>query len=85
MSYHLVIANSAKRDLRRLNPDLQRRISVRLDALKSTSRPAGASKLHDRENQWRIRVGDYRIIYEIDKDERLVVILRIKHRREAYR
>jgi mRNA interferase RelE/StbE len=85
MSYHVVIANSAKRDLRRLSPDLQRRIAVRLDDLKSTSRPTNVSKLHDRENQWRIRVGDYRIIYEIDEDQRLIVILRIKHRREAYR
>ncbi|GAB4528905.1 MAG: type II toxin-antitoxin system RelE/ParE family toxin [Anaerolineae bacterium] len=85
MSYHVVIANSAKRDLRRLSSDLQRRIAARLEALKSTSRPAGASKLRNREGQWRIRVGDYRIIYQIDEDKRLVIILRIKHRREAYR
>jgi len=43
------------------------------------------TKLRGRENRWRIRVGDYRIIYEIDESKSLVIILRIKHRREAYR
>jgi len=85
MSYHLVIANSAKHDMRRLESSLQQRIATRLQILDKTPRPPGVKKLRDRENQWRIRVGDYRIIYEIDENERLVIILRIKHRREAYR
>lgn len=85
MSYHLVIANSAKRDMRHLEPSLQQRVAIRLQILSDTPRPSGVKKLRDRENQWRIRVGDYRVIYEIDDDEHLIVILRIKHRREAYR
>ncbi len=85
MSYHLVIANSAKRDMRRLEPSLQQRVAIRLQILSDTPRPSGVKKLRDRENQWRIRIGDYRVIYEIDDDEHLIVILRIKHRREAYR
>jgi len=85
MSYQIVLASSAKRDLRRLTPDLQRRIALRLHALKSTSRPTGITKLRGQGNRWRIRVGDHRIIYEIDESKSLVIILRIKHRREAYR
>ena len=85
MSYHIAIANSAKRDMRRLESSLQQRIAIRLQVLRNNPRPSGVKKLRDRENQWRIRVGDYRIIYEIDEDEHLVIILRIKHRREAYR
>jgi mRNA interferase RelE/StbE len=85
MTYHIVIANSAKRDLRRLDSALQRRIAIRLQVFKGTPRPTGASKLRGRKDQWRIRVGDYRIIYEIDEDEQLVIVLRIAHRREAYR
>ena len=48
-------------------------------------RPPGVVKLRNAENEWRMGVGDYRVIYPIDEDVRLVVILRIKHRREAYR
>jgi mRNA interferase RelE/StbE len=85
MSYRVAVANSAKRDLRHLDPNLQRRIAIRLRALKNTPRPAGVAKLRNRENEWRIRVGDFRIIYEIDDEEHLVTVLRIRHRREAYR
>jgi mRNA interferase RelE/StbE len=85
MSYHIAIANSAKRDMRRLDSSLQQRVAIRLQVLRNNPRPSGVKKSRDRENEWRIRVGDYRIIYEIDDDERLIVILRIKHRREAYR
>lgn len=85
MSYHIAIANSAKRDMRRLDSDLQQRVATHLQALRNSPRPSGVKKLRDRDNQWRIRIGDYRIIYEIDEDEHIIVILRIKHRREAYR
>jgi mRNA interferase RelE/StbE len=85
MSYHIAIANSAKRDMRRLDSSLQQRIAIRLQVLRNNPRPSGVKKSRGRENEWRIRVGDCRIIYEIDDDERLIVILRIKHRREAYR
>ena len=51
----------------------------------SNPRPPGVIKLRGAENEWRIRVGDYRIIYEIDDDKRLIAILRIRHRREVYR
>ncbi|HXW01074.1 MAG TPA: type II toxin-antitoxin system RelE/ParE family toxin [Anaerolineae bacterium] len=47
-------------------------------------RPSGVTKLRGTENEWRIRVGDYRVIYEIDDDKHVVTILRIRHRREAY-
>jgi mRNA interferase RelE/StbE len=53
--------------------------------LEDAPRPPGVVKLRNVENEWRIRVGDYRIIYEIDEDEQLVIVLRIAHRREAYR
>ena len=85
MSYRVAVANSAKRDLRHLDANLQRRIAIRLHTLKNTPRPGGVTKLRDRANEWRIRVGDYRIIYEIDDNELLVTVLRIRHRREAYR
>jgi len=54
-------------------------------ALEDEPRPHGVVKLSGTVNEWRIRIGDYRIIYEIDDEEQRVTILRIAHRRQVYR
>lgn len=53
--------------------------------LKTNPRPTGARKLKSHTAAWRLRVGDYRILYDIDDKKRVVIILEIRHRREAYR
>ena len=53
--------------------------------LVSEARPAGAKKLVGSSDDWRIRIGEYRIIYEIDEAEGRITVLRVAHRREAYR
>jgi mRNA interferase RelE/StbE len=63
---------------------LRDRINAAIDRLSTDPRPEGAVKLAGR-NDFRIRVGDYRIVYAVDDDERLVIIARIAHRREVYR
>ena len=60
------------------------RIATAIDALAIDPRPAGAVRLEGRED-YRIRVSDYRIVYAVDDDERLVFVARIAHRREVYR
>jgi mRNA interferase RelE/StbE len=60
------------------------RIVTAIDGLATNPRPAGAAKLAGRDD-FRIRVGDYRIVYVVDDQERLVVIARIAHRRDVYR
>jgi mRNA interferase RelE/StbE len=85
MSYQLALGRVAKRDLQRLDKVWQRHVAKHLQALIDAPRPSGVVKLRGAENEWRIRVGDYRIIYEIDDDKRLVTILRIRHRRQVYR
>ena len=60
------------------------RIISRLEHLASTPRPQGCRKLKGGDKEWRIRVGDYRIVYEIDDAARTVDVTRIAHRREAY-
>jgi len=85
MSYQVLLRPGAERQRRKLDDQTRRRINQALLSLEETPRPAGVVKLRGVENEWRIRVGDYRIVYEIDDDERLVTILRIRHRREAYR
>lgn len=63
---------------------LRERICARIDALALDPRPPGAVRLAGRDD-FRIRVGEYRIVYAIDDAERLVIVARIAHRREAYR
>jgi mRNA interferase RelE/StbE len=85
MSYQVSLRPGVERQRRSLDDRIRRRVSEVLLSLEDTPRPTGVIKLRNRENEWRIRVGDYRIIYEIDDDQHLVTILSISHRREAYR
>jgi mRNA interferase RelE/StbE len=64
---------------------IQARIRARVDALAINPRPAGAKKAKSRDELWCIRVGDYRIVYEIRDRVLLVLVLRAAHRREVYR
>jgi mRNA interferase RelE/StbE len=83
-AYRVEVQRSAERDLDRLSTVLFDRISARLAALAEEPRPPGAEKLTGLE-ALRVRVGDYRIICEVDDSTRVVVVTRIRHRREVYR
>ena len=83
--YIVYLERSAEKDLRKLPHHLLPRIREILLGLKTTPRPSGTHKLEGSRHDWRIRVGDYRILYEIDDEERTVKVYRIKHRREVYR
>lgn len=85
MPFTVLLRPAAERDYRRLSAALRRRIHALLMALEEEPRPAGTVKLTGHANRWRLRVGDYRILYTIDDREEAVTILRIVHRREAYR
>lgn len=85
MTYQVVLGKTAKSDLHHLDATWQRRVAKQLLTLTTDPRPSGVTKLRGVENEWRIRVGDYRIIYEIDDEKRIVTVLRIRHRREVYR
>ena len=64
---------------------LKRRIGQAIDALAMNPRPPGGVKLTGEENAWRIRVGDYRVLYEIHDARLVILVIRIANRREAYR
>ena len=83
--YSIVFARSARRELERLNDPISSRILKRIESLASSPRPSGCRKLEGTENLWRVRVGDYRIIYAVDDLTRMVDITCIRHRRDAYR
>lgn len=83
--YQVGIASAAKKELARLPKKMADRIVAAIDALADNPRPHGAIKLEGSENQYRIRVGDYRVIYSINDGALMVLIIRIADRKDAYR
>ena len=83
-SYRVSLTASAEKELHRLTGKLISRIITRIERLGSTPRPAGCKKLVGGDKEWRIRVGDWRVVYEIDDKAKTVNVTRIAHRREAY-
>lgn len=84
MTYAIVFARSAEKEFSRLDAKLARRILPKIKALAQEPRPAGAKKLSGEKNTWRIRVGDYRVVYDILDHKVVVEVLRVRHRREVY-
>jgi mRNA interferase RelE/StbE len=83
--YSVVFARSARRDLEGFEAGIARRIIVRIEALVSNPRPRGCVKLQGTGDLWRIRVGEYRVIYAIDDTKRIVDVSAVRHRSDAYR
>jgi len=83
--YSVVFARSARREIEWLEAGVARRIITRVEALASNPRPPGCVKLQGADNLWRIRVGEYRVIYSIDDSARLVDVSAVRHRSDAYR
>ena len=84
MSYSIVLSRRAERDLRRLPAEVVRRVAAARQELVQDPRPPGAAKLSGSE-EWRIRIGDYRVRFLIDDEARQITITRIGHRRDIYR
>ena len=82
-SYVVALTSSAEKELKRLPGNLVERIIPRLERLGSNPRPAGC-KIKGGDREWRIRVGDYRVVYTIDDSKRLVEVTRVRHRSEVY-
>jgi mRNA interferase RelE/StbE len=83
--YEVYLESSAQNDLKRLSASIFHRIIPKVKSLAETPRPPGCHKIAGSKNDWRIRIGDYRIIYEIDEKAKAVRIMRIRHRRDVYR
>ena len=84
MSYSIGILRRAQKELAQLPKQEYERIKAAIKNLSQDPRPAGCKKLSGREG-WRIRVGDYRVIYEIDDPQQKLTILHIGHRRDVYK
>ena len=83
--YRVLLERGAERDLARLSSEIHDRVIAAIQALANNPRPPGCRKLAGSKNDWRIRVGDYRVVYEIADEIRAVRINRVRHRREVYR
>lgn len=84
MTYSLLILRRAEKELASLAPDTYHRVKSGILALAPRPRPHGCVKLTGRD-AWRIRVGDCRVVYEIDDGRRTVTIMHVGHRRDVYR
>jgi len=85
MSYRVVISKSVQKQIDNLPNDVIERVIEKIQNLASEPRPDGIVKLKGADNEYRIRIGDYRVRYEIDDESQLVEILQCKHRKDVYR
>jgi mRNA interferase RelE/StbE len=83
-SYRVEVKPSAKKELEHLPNQIIARITRRLEALAGNPRPPGCKKLRGGDKEWRIRVGDYRVVYTVDDQNLVVEATRIRHRSEVY-
>ena len=84
MTYRIEFKPSALKSLKKLSKDVQRRIGVKIDSLSENPRTPGVEKLSGKHDLYRVKVGNYRIVYTIYDDKLLVLVVEIGHRREIY-
>jgi mRNA interferase RelE/StbE len=82
--YRVLLERTAEKDLSRLSSEIHDRVIAAIQALANNPRPPGCRKLAGSKHDWRIRVGDYRVVYEIADAIRVVRVNRVRHRREVY-
>lgn len=83
--YAVVFARSARKELQDLDPPVARRVLRQIEALVADPRPPGVVKLEGATDLWRIRIGQWRVVYRISDRERLVDVVAVRHRSDVYR
>lgn len=83
--YSVTFARSARKELENLPDAVVDKILARVEQLATTPRPRGCRKLQGEKDLWRIRVGEYRVVYAIDDRRRTIDVVIVRHRRDAYR
>jgi mRNA interferase RelE/StbE len=85
MPYELLIERHADKHLNKLSSQLITQIRAKIRALAMNPHPRGSRKISGSARDWRLRVGNYRILYEVDNRANTVTIMRVKHRKDVYR
>jgi len=84
-TYRVAIPRRISKRIERFAPEDFERVTGTILALGTDPNPPGRKKMQGRRNEWRVRVGDYRVVYEVDDDARTVTITAVGHRRDVYR
>ena len=85
MAYRIELSPRAQRDFRALDGSVRRRIKRRIDSLAENPHPSGIEKIEGEDDLYRLRVGDYRTLYQVKEKILLILIVGIGHRRDIYR
>lgn len=85
MTYDVQVHPAARKQLDSLPRKMQQRILEKINQLTVNPRPVGVVKLAGEDAVWRVRIGDYRVLYEIYDDKLVVLVIRIGHRKDVYR
>ncbi|BAY29845.1 plasmid stabilization system [Nostoc carneum NIES-2107] len=85
MTYQIEISARAAKQLKKLSSEIREKINHKILELAENPRPSGVVKLENTDDKYRIRVGNYRVLYEIEDDVLIVKVVRVGHRRDIYR
>jgi mRNA interferase RelE/StbE len=85
MTYEIIITKSIQKQLDNLPNNIQERVYEKIAQLAEEPRPDGVVKLKGYDNEYRIRIGDYRLVYEIRDQQLIVLLVQCKHRRDVYK
>jgi mRNA interferase RelE/StbE len=85
MTYTIITPKTVQKQLDALPDDVYDRIAQKIEQLAEDPRPDGVVKMKGSDNEYRIRIGDYRVRYEIDDKELIILLLQCKHRKDVYR
>ena len=85
MTYTIITPKAVQKQLDALPDDVYDRIAEKIEQLAEDPRPDGVVKIKGSDNEYRIRIGDYRVRYEIDDKELIILLLQCKHRKDVYR
>ena len=85
MSYVIITPKAVQKQLDALPNDVYDRIAAKIQLLAEDPRPDGVVKIKGSDNEYRIRMGDYRVRYEIDGSTRTILLLQCKHRKDVYK
>jgi mRNA interferase RelE/StbE len=83
--YRLSFARSAGKELDRLDPPVAKRVMSAIEKLAQNPRPPGCVKLHGSQDEWRIRIGDWRVVYSVNDKTKTVDVAAVRHRSDVYR
>jgi len=85
VAYTIVVRDDARKALGRLDPAVRRQVGRVIDRLADNPRPGQATRLVTDPGTWRVKTGDWRILYEIHDDRLIVLVIDVQHRRTDYR